>query len=97
MKLTRFQTHILRVLRAISPADYDDIEKHCRQHRKAIRKAVYRLRSVGLVNRIEKMHDVTYQGRKYLSDKAAQPGELSNCRESKPINNILVTVDKQNF
>ncbi len=71
MKLTRFQTHVLQVLRAIGPADYDGIQKHCRQHRKAIRKAVYRLRSVGLVNRLDQLHDVSEQGRDYLSHQAS--------------------------
>lgn len=76
MKLTRFQTHVLRVLRAIGPADFDGIEKHCRQHRKAIRKATYRLRSVGLVNRIEKMHDVTVSGKVYLKGNEKQKNAI---------------------
>lgn len=67
MKLTRFQRHVLLVLAAIGPANYDQVEQHCRQPRKAIRKAVYRLRCTNLVYRIDQSHDATEQGKTYLA------------------------------
>lgn len=51
VKLTKFQRHVLLVLRAIGPASYDQIRKHCRQPL-GVKKAVYRLRAVGLVCRV---------------------------------------------
>lgn len=61
MKLTNFQKHVLLVLHAIGPTNYQSIQAHCRQPRKAVKKAVYRLR---LANRIQgEIFDVSEAGK----------------------------------
>lgn len=58
-RLTKFQKHILLVLKAIGPATYDDLRKHCR-HPEAVKKAIYRLRTIGLISRFSNdLFDVT--------------------------------------
>ena len=69
MKLTAFQRRVLAILRAIGPANLDQIAEHIRQPRRAIRRALYRLRVVKLINRIDfDRHDVTTIGRDYFTE-----------------------------
>lgn len=50
VRLTKFQRHVLLVLKAIGPASYDQVREHCR-HPEAVKKAIYRLRCVGLAEK----------------------------------------------
>ncbi|HCS53270.1 hypothetical protein [Rubinisphaera sp.] len=64
MKLTKFQKHVLQVMHAIGPTNYQSIQAHCRQPRKAIKKAVYRLRLAGLASRVQdEIFDVSENGK----------------------------------
>lgn len=65
MKLTKFQNHVLKLLHALGPVDYAGLQAHIRQPRKAIKKAVYRLRCLGLSHRFdEHRHDTTLAGKR---------------------------------
>jgi len=65
MKLTKFQKHISKLLHALGPIDYSGLQAHTRQPRKAIQKAVYRLRCLGLSHRFdEHRHDTTLAGKR---------------------------------
>lgn len=67
MKLTAFQRRVLAIVRAIGPANLDQIAEHIKQPRRAIRRALYRLRVVSLVERLDDdRHDVTSDGCNHL-------------------------------
>lgn len=63
LKLTNFQWRVLRLLRVFGPTDYDGLRAHCHRAR-AVKKAVYRLRTLGLASRVSPgAYDVSDQGR----------------------------------
>ena len=80
MKLTAFQRRVLAIVRAIGPADLDQIAEHIKRPRRAIRRALYRLRVVSLVARVDDdRHDITMAGLDHLKKQIAtnRPGYKS--------------------